>query len=56
MYIFSSVLYLFLKYLILTVRTLHINPKASFYYEDDTQRGCYASCFLQPHEYTLCFQ
>lgn len=45
MYTFSSVLYPFLKYLVLTVRSLHINPKPSLYWEDDAHRYCYASCF-----------
>lgn len=43
MYIyFSSVLYLYLKYLLLTVRTLDINPKNSLSGVDDAH-SCFSS-------------
>lgn len=42
MYSFSSVLYLFLKYLLLTVRILHINPKTSLSGVDDAH-SCFSS-------------
>lgn len=48
MYTFSSVLYLFLKYLLLTVRALHINPKTSLPGGDDSH-----SCFSS-HISTVC--
>lgn len=53
MYTFSSVLYLFHKFLVLAVRALHINPKPFLYWEADAHRGCYASCFSS-HMSTVC--